>query len=267
MIFLTLIVGTGYKAVFGTEESIPTIDGLIQERRTSLLEEQKEIDMTNLRILSTCRTQQEKAKKATDALDQINVCYNKFKRNDIDIEAEMEKFTTWTVAPASSGVAERTKELEDLNKKVCDKKPSSPLCDKETFYRLYKITEERIPWKNFFPILLGITNAESSLGTAYAKNNKGWYCTWYNNLGWIKWKKTDEGKSVRDQKIPDANGCYLYKFESIDDYWISKVNTIRFWYKGCLNSKAPVKCMSYAYVWNPKVAEQSWINNVSIFLD
>lgn len=94
MIFLTLIVGTGYKAVFGTEESIPTIDGLIQERRTSLLEEQKEIDMTNLRILSTCRTQQEKAKKATDALDQINVCYNKFKRNDIDIEAEMEKFTT-----------------------------------------------------------------------------------------------------------------------------------------------------------------------------
>ena len=44
----------------------------------------------------------------------------------------------------------------------------SPLYDKETLARLYKITEDRIPGKNFFPILLGITNAESSLGIAYA---------------------------------------------------------------------------------------------------
>ena len=81
-----------------------------------------------------------------------------------------------------------------------------------------------------------------------------------------KKKKTDDGKSVRDQKIPDANGCYLYKFESIDDYWISKVNTIRYGYKGCINSNTPIKCLSFAYVGDRNVAEQSWINNVSIFL-
>lgn len=123
-----------------------------------------------------------------------------------------------------------------------------------------------MPGKNFFPILLGITNAESSLGTAYARNNKWGFCTGYNNLGGIKWRKTDEGGSVKDQKIPDVNDCYLYKFESIDDYWISKVNTVRYGYKGCIDRKDPVKCMSYPYVWDPNVAEQSWINNVSVFL-
>jgi hypothetical protein len=35
--------------------------------------------------------------------------------------------------------------IDELLKKVCEKKKSSPLCNKELFYRLYAITEERIP--------------------------------------------------------------------------------------------------------------------------
>ena len=98
LIVLVLIIGTGYKAVFGSEDKIPNIEQLIQERRSSLMDEQKEIDRDNLHILTTCRDQQKDAEKATDALDKINVCYNKFKRNDIDIEKEMERFTTWTAS-------------------------------------------------------------------------------------------------------------------------------------------------------------------------
>jgi len=259
---MALIIIWAFAYMAYGEESLPTPKDIALQQRTRLLAEQEQINKDNIKIRSYCN---EYASGAT--ADEMNKssydCYRFQKIPDIDIPAI--ETNSWTVTPAISGVSP-SKELDELFKSVCDAKPSSPICDRATFDRLYKITEERLPWKNFFPILLGITNAESSLGTAYAKNNKGWFCTWYNNLGWIKWKKTDDGKSVRDQKIPDTNGCYLYKFDSIDDYWISKVNTIRYGYKGCVNSTTPIKCMSYAYVGDRNVSEASWVRNVSIFL-
>lgn len=158
--------------------------------------------------------------------------------------------------------------LNNLHTKVCDKQINSPLCkDRELFDRLYHITEERLPNKQFYPILLGITNAESSLWLNFAKDNKWGTCDWRNNWGGIKWKINDDWTRQKDQKIPDSDGCYLYKFDSIEEYWKSKVNTVRFWYKWCVDSKTPIRCMSYAYVGNRYVAEESWIKNTSIFLD
>ena len=257
---LIIIWAFGYMA-YG-EEELPTPKEIALQQRARLLEEQSQIDRDNLKILSYCNEYASGA-KADERQKASYDCYRTQRIPDLDIPPI--ETNSWTVTPAISGVPPR-KELDELFDQVCKAKPSSPICNRETFYRLYKITEDRLPWKNFFPILLGITNAESSLGTAYAKNNNGWFCTGYNNLGWIKYRKTDDWKSVRDQKIPDANGCYLYKFESIDAYWISKVNTIRYGYKGCINSNTPIKCMSYAYVWDKNVAEESWIRNVSIFL-
>lgn len=158
--------------------------------------------------------------------------------------------------------------ISHLQNLVCDYQKNSPLCTEDWLIeKLYILTEERLPWKNFFPILLGITNAESSLWLNFAKDRVWWTCVWRNNWWWVKWRKTDTWESVKDQKIPDQYGCYLYKFDSIEDYWISKVNTIRYWYKGCVDSKTPVRCLSYAYVWDWNVAEESWIRNVSIFIN
>lgn len=253
---LIIIWAFGYMA-YG-EEELPTPKEIALQQRARLLEEQSQIDRDNLKILSYCNEYASGAKADERQKAQYD-CYRTQRIPDIDIP------DIWT---ASGGAISTVppKELDELFANVCNAKPSSPICNRATFDRLYKITEERLPWKNFFPILLGITNAESSLGTAYAKDNKGGFCTGYNNLGWIKYRKTDDGKSVRDQKIPDSNGCYLYKFDSIDDYWISKVNTIRYGYKWCVNSTTPIKCLSYAYVGDRNVAETSWINNVSIFL-
>lgn len=170
--------------------------------------------------------------------------------------------------PSQIKVSPESDSLESLHTRVCQKQVNSPLCkDKELFHRLYRITEERLPMKHFFPILLGITNAESSLWLNYAKDNIWWTCVWRNNLWGIKWRKTDDWKRVKDQQIPDKYGCYLYKFDSIDDYWISKVNTIRYGYKWCIDSSTPVRCLSFAYVGDPNIAEQSWIKNVSIFIN
>lgn len=63
-----------------------------------------------------------------------------------------------------------------------------------------KIFEDRgVP----FGIALGIMNAESTLGKHYAQGCD----TSYNNWWGIKWKKLDDGSTMKDQKIPDANGC------------------------------------------------------------
>lgn len=143
---------------------------------------------------------------------------------------------------------ENPKISKNLYEKVCEKKPNSPICkDKELFERLQKITEERTDKPYMFAMLLGISNSESSLGTNYTPHAG---CANYNNFGGIKWRKTDDGESIRDQPIPQADGCWLYKFESYEDYWISKVNTIRHGYTGCLvdNPNIALQCISKWYV-------------------
>lgn len=172
--------------------------------------------------------------------------------------------------------------LVSLHKKICWKQINSPLCkDYSLLERLYKITEERIPWKNWFPILVGMTNAESSLWLDYAKDKVGGTCTWRNNWGWAKYKINDDNTREysrnlnwfnyvydRSRKLHnDQYGCNLFPFSSIEEYWISKVNWIRFWYKGCVDADTPVTCVSYKYVGNPNVSEKSWVNNVSYFLN
>ena len=163
-----------------------------------------------------------------------------------------------------------------LQVKICWKQINSPLCkDKELLSRLYKITEDRIPWKNMFPILIWITNAESSLGLNFAKDNIGWKCEWRNNWWGIKYQILDNNTRVYTRKLnwfeyknsKDQFGCNLYPFESIEEYFITKVNWIRFWYKQCVDSTTPIRCISWRYVWDPNVQEESWIKNVSIFLD
>lgn len=165
--------------------------------------------------------------------------------------------------------------LDWLQVKICWKQINSPLCkDKALLARLYRITEDRIPWKNMFPILIGITNAESSLGLNFAKDNVGWKCDWRNNWGWTKYQILDNNTRVYARKLnwfeyknsKDQYGCNLYPFESIEEFWTTKVNGMRFWYKSCIESKTPIYCISGAYVGSKEVHEQSWIDNVSQFL-
>lgn len=105
--------------------------------------------------------------------------------------------------------------------------------------------------------------AESTLGTNYNKPA----CKSYNNPYGIKGRKYDNGKVewyTKTKGRADSNGCWLYKFDSIDEATYSLANTISIGYKGCNNS---VRCLSYSYVGHPDVAEESWIKRVSQFLN
>lgn len=109
LIVLALIIGTGYKAVFGSEDSVPTLDELRLQARNDLMDQQQRIDTHNLMALSACIEEaKDKSEKASEQIKYQNDCFEKNKRRDIDIEKEMERFTTsWTLATGSTVVPER----------------------------------------------------------------------------------------------------------------------------------------------------------------
>lgn len=137
----------------------------------------------------------------------------------------------------------------------------SPLCDNwDMYYTGKKIFEDR--WVPYW-IALGIMFAESHIWINYA-----WSCdSSWNNRGGIKWRKNDDGSTTKDQQIPNNWNCYLYKFDSIEDYFKSKANTLWLWYKSCFSQDKPITCISRKYVWSPNVAESSWIKHVSMIAE
>lgn len=141
----------------------------------------------------------------------------------------------------------------------------SPLCDNRDMYMSGKkiFADRGVPRD----IALGVMFAESHIWS-----NRAWTCneSWNNRWG-IKYRILDDWSRMKDQQIPnDWNWnkwwCRLYKFDSINDYFISKANTFTK-YSWCFTQDKPITCMAYNYVWNPKVAEKSWIYRVSLIAE
>ena len=173
------------------------------------------------------------------------------------------KLNNETTVSSASGV---TKNIENKNirMQICKKVPNSPLCNEENYNMARSIAYKKaLIWgiedrEEFFRVWLGIMNSESTIGTNYA-----WTCdSSYNNFGWIKWRILDTGEAVKDQKIPQwkDNKCWLYKFNSQEDYFWSKYNSLGKWYGKCFKTNDPVYCISGYYVGKPY--SPSWINNV-----
>ena len=121
-----------------------------------------------------------------------------------------------------------------------------------------KADKENVPiW-----ILLWIMSKESGFGTLrHHTNANNCKANTYNR----HWSKADRraDKAYRDQYI--WPWCRIYKYESIDHWMQSLVYTIWRGYKTCLNKKTnrdTVTCISYRYVWQPNVSEQSRVNHV-----
>ena len=157
------------------------------------------------------------------------------------------------------GINPASKEDEALMERVC--KRNSPLCnDRDLFMNGKEIFESKwVPRE----LALGIMNAESSLGKYYA-----WTCdaSW-NNRGGVKRRKEDDWTSVKDQPIPN-DWCWLYRFDSLEDYFNSKANTLGLWYKACMSRgslEAIADCVSYSYVGERWVHNPNRVKNVLYF--
>lgn len=148
--------------------------------------------------------------------------------------------------------------MDILHKEICAKVPNSPICwNIELLKRIDAIGQQKwVPTR----LLIGVSYAESHIGVNFNREA----CRGYHNWFGLKGKKHDNWKVewfTKDRK-KDSNGCWLYKFESVEEWFYSLANTISQGYKSCQNNTT---CLAYWYVGNPKVAEPSWIRHVSMW--
>jgi len=110
----------------------------------------------------------------------------------------------------------------------------------ELFGKLKAISTARgVP----FGLAIGITLSESTIGTAFKSTSTDYddsVCADNNNWAGLKARTLDNGKSTREYtdgsgntvtaSYPDAHGCWLYPFHSVEDFWTSFNNTIKYGY-------------------------------------
>lgn len=151
-------------------------------------------------------------------------------------------------------------EIDHLQKKVCLYAPLSTACTDPSVLAIFRREASRV-WVPT-EILLGIGHAESRLGVDFNTQNRVGCRSESHNWFWLK-ARHNGIKAIKDQNI--GRGCWLYRFESLEDAIISIANVVGVGYRGCFTKRDPIHCMSYRYVWDANVPETSWIQRVKIF--
>lgn len=139
----------------------------------------------------------------------------------------------------------KSNDNEDIMGLICTSVPTSPMCnDYRMLDDLKRIAEER---NVSYKLLLWIMYHESKLGTAFAPSQE---CANSNNWAWLKARKYDDGSVSEwfDKQPNRIEGCWLYNFETVNDFFESLANTISLWYRKCLDRPEPVSCISAVYV-------------------
>lgn len=139
----------------------------------------------------------------------------------------------------------KSNDNEDIMGLICTSVPTSPMCnDYRMLDDLKRISEER---NVSYKLLLWIMYHESKLGTARSPSKE---CAGSNNRAWLKARKYDDGTVSEwfDKQPNRIEGCWLYNFETVNDFFESLANTISLWYRKCLDRPEPVSCISAVYV-------------------
>ena len=147
---------------------------------------------------------------------------------------------------------------QQLMSKVCSTAKDSKLCDNWDLFNVLKA----IANNNKAPIwiLLWIMAHESKFGTSYHRSNTVECRETTNNRHGSKGNNTDKWVKKTTTIWP---WCRLQHYDTIEEWFTSLARTIGVWYKWCLNKSNPIVCISYRYVWNPKISEPSRVNHVS----
>ena len=134
---------------------------------------------------------------------------------------------------------------EHVMELICKEVSNSPLCwDYVLLNKLKDIADKRnVDYK----LLLGIMYHESKLGTARAPTED---CKGSNNWWGVKARKYDDGTvsewfDKQENRIP---WCWLYNFDTVEEFFESLANTIALGYWKCLERKEAVSCICNIYV-------------------
>jgi len=141
--------------------------------------------------------------------------------------------------------------------KICRVSEKSPLCNNYDLYNVLKslASKYNVPiW-----ILLWIMHKESKLWTSYHHTNTADCRENTNNRHGSKANHTSEWAKRTTKVWP---WCRLQKYDTIEEGFISLARTIGIWYETCFKGDDPIKCISYKYVWDPKVSEETRVYTV-----
>ena len=139
----------------------------------------------------------------------------------------------------------KTTDDEHVMELICKEVPTSPLCwDYTLLNSLKDIANKR---NVSYKLLLGIMYHESKLWTAFAPSQA---CSKSNNWAGLKARKYDDGSVSEwfDKQPNRIDGCWLYNFETVEEFFESLANTISLGYRKCLDRAEPVSCISAVYV-------------------
>ncbi len=143
--------------------------------------------------------------------------------------------------------------------KICELSKDSPMCN--DYVMLNKLKEIADKRNVDYKLLLWIMYAESHIWANFNQEN----CRQTNNWAWVKARKYDDGTvsekfDKQYQSLDkDLNGCWLYYFEDVEQFFESLANTISLWYAKC--NEDPYCIMKY-YVGHESWA---WVRNVYLF--
>ena len=139
----------------------------------------------------------------------------------------------------------KTTDDEHVMELICKEVSTSPLCGNYTLLNsLKEIADKR---NVSYKLLLGIMYHESKLWTAFAPSQA---CSKSNNWAGLKARKYDDGSVSEwfDKQPNRIEGCWLYNFETVEEFFESLANTISLGYRKCLDRAEPVSCISAVYV-------------------
>ena len=170
-----------------------------------------------------------------------------------------------------TSIQEHKTDKEKLQmKRICESRNwKSPVCNnRDLYYKLKKISQE--VWVNYW-LMLWITNAESNIWSNFAPKQECWIS---NNLAWMKrakrsdWSnslKFDEQYKTLDNELKKKlEWCYLYYFETIEDFRYSFGYSLKYWYYD-KNCKTP-ECISKWRVWVNWLVKENWSKRVRYYM-
>ena len=227
LILAVIIVMLGIIIVKAIQKTANNIKENIQIRQ-----EEKRLDWILEEINSLYIINDEYTKQRNELEQQQTEIHNSAEENRTEIARLRNEYYKWT-------------DDEHVMELICKEVENSPLCwDYTMLNKLKEIAERRnVDYK----LLLGIMYHESKLWTAFAPSYE---CSKSNNRAWLKARKYDDGAVSEwfDKQPNRIEGCWLYNFDTVEEFFESLANTISLWYRKCLDRVEPVSCISAVYV-------------------
>ena len=198
----------------------------------AIRQEEQRLDWILEEINSLYIINDEYTKQRNELEQQQTEIHNSAEENRTEITRLRNEYYKWT-------------DDEHVMELICKEVSNSPLCWNYTLLnKLKEIADKRnVDYK----LLLGIMYHESKLWTAFAPSYE---CSKSNNRAWLKARKYDDGAVSEwfDKQPNRIDGCWLYNFETVEEFFESLANTISLGYWKCLERKEAVSCICNIYV-------------------